>query len=154
MDDGYQYIIQNGGIDSEACYPYSAESGTCNYQQSCCAATITGYKDVLPGSETALLAATYVTPSAIGLDASQSSFQFYSSGIYYDAACSNSSLDHSALTVGWGTDAVQDSDYWIVKNSWGVDWGMKGYILMSRNRGNNCGIATLASYPTGCNNCS
>jgi len=69
-------------------------------------------------------------------------------GIYDDPKCKNeyTDLDHAILVVGYG-NTENGTDYWLVKNSWSMDFGDKGYIKMVRNKDNQCGIASQASYP-------
>ena len=50
------------------------------------------------------------------------------------------------LLVGYGTDNSTGLDYWLVKNSWGTTWGLKGYVKLARNH-NECGLNWAASYP-------
>jgi len=152
MDQAFQYIIANKGIDTEASYPYSATGpNTCQYNPANCGSRVGSFVDVTSGSEESLQVAVAARPTSVAIDASQSSFQFYDSGVYYEPACSSTSLDHGVLAVGYGN--FQGTPYWLVKNSWGTSWGLNGYIMMSRNKNNNCGIATMASYPVNCGNC-
>ncbi|KJE93768.1 cathepsin L2 [Capsaspora owczarzaki ATCC 30864] len=146
MDQAFQYIISNNGIDTESSYPYTAQDGTCQFNSANVGATVASYQDIASGSESDLQnAVATVGPISVAIDASQPSFQFYSSGVYNEPACSSSQLDHGVLAVGYGTSG--SSDYWLVKNSWGTSWGQSGYIWMTRNSNNQCGIATAASYP-------
>jgi len=145
-DYTFEYIMINHGIDSESCYPYTAQDDNCNYKPSCCASIVTNFTDVAAGDEKALQQAVYVNPVAISVDAE--AWQFYNTGVL---TCTTTNLDHTALAVGWGVDS--GVEYWNVKNSWGTDWGLNGYIWVARNKGDTCGIADMASYPTGCYNC-
>jgi cathepsin L len=83
-------------------------------------------------------------PVAAAIDASRPSFALYASGIYEDTECSAYNLNLAVLVVGFGTDAGRK--YWIVKNSWGTDWGEWGYMRLLR-QDNHCGIASMAYLP-------
>lgn len=131
MTQAMNYIIQNGGIDTEASYPYTAQDGpSCQYSVANRGATLRSYSNVQSGSEADLQVKCNIGPVSVAIDASHSSFQFYSSGVYYEPACSSSALDHGVLAIGWGVDG--GADYWLVKNSWGTSWGMQGYIEIGR----------------------
>jgi len=145
MDGAFKYIIANKGIDTETSYKYTARDGTCKYSASNIGATLSSFKDVARSEQALTSAIQSVGPISVAIDASQKSFQFYKSGVYYESACSSTKLDHGVLAVGYGSSG--SSDYYIVKNSWGTSWGQQGYIWMARNKNNNCGIATSASYP-------
>lgn len=140
MDDAFNWIISNKGIGSEASYPYTARDGRCQSVPS--VSTISGFKDVQQGSETALMNALNIKPVSIAIEADQSGFQFYKSGVF-KGPCGQQ-LDHGVLLVGAGTDS--GTDYWRVKNSWGASWGDNGYIRLVRGQ-NMCGLANMASYP-------
>lgn len=146
MDDAFQYIITNGGICSEAKYPYQAADGTC---QTCTpVTTLSSYVDVQPNNETALMIAVARQPVSVAVEADGFDWQFYSSGVVTDACGTN--LDHGVLVVGYGTDSSA-GDYWLVKNSWGPDWGESGYIRLGRGTKyaphGECGILMDPSYP-------
>ncbi|XP_052009562.1 procathepsin L-like [Xyrauchen texanus] len=146
MDQAFQYTEANKGLDTEDSYPYDAHDGQCRFNPSTVGATCTGYVRVSRQDESELQrAVATIGPISVAIDAGHISFQLYESGIYDEPYCSSTDLDHGVLAVGYGTDAGKD--YWLVKNSWGLNWGDKGYIKMSRNSRNQCGIATAASYP-------
>ena len=81
------------------------------------------------GDEAGLTAAlANVGPVAIAVDASQSSFQFYSGGVYYDPNCSSQFVDHGVVAVGYGSLGT-NMDFYIVKNTWDTTRVTRSIIL-------------------------
>ncbi|KAM9169257.1 cathepsin K [Mergus octosetaceus] len=146
MTNAFEYVRQNRGIDSEDAYPYIGQDESCMYSPTGKAAKCRGYREIPEGNEKALKrAVARIGPVSVGIDASLPSFQFYSRGVYYDESCNAENINHAVLAVGYGTQ--KGTKHWIIKNSWGEEWGNKGYVLLARNMNNACGIANLASFP-------
>ncbi|XP_067094042.1 cathepsin S, ortholog2, tandem duplicate 1 [Osmerus mordax] len=145
MSEAFQYVIDNKGIDSDTSYPYQGVQGTCHYNPSYRSANCTRYSFLPEGDETTLKqAVAMIGPISVAIDATRPSFILWRSGVYNDLTCTQK-INHAVLVVGYGT--LDGQDYWLVKNSWGTRFGENGYIRMSRNRNNQCGIALYGCYP-------
>uniref|UniRef100_A0A8C6SIF5 Cystein proteinase inhibitor protein salarin n=1 Tax=Neogobius melanostomus TaxID=47308 RepID=A0A8C6SIF5_9GOBI len=144
MHQALQYVIENQGIASEASYPYVGQDQDCRYSPSFRAANCSSYYFVDKTEAALQEASATVGPIAIVIDASD--IFGYTSGVYYNPSCGKES-NHAVLLVGYGTDDTSGLDYWLIKNSWGEQWGEEGYIRMARNKDQMCGISLYAVYP-------
>ncbi|XP_059623930.1 cysteine proteinase mucunain-like [Cornus florida] len=148
MDYAFEFIISNGGMDSEDHYPYQGIDTKCDpIRKNARVVSIDGYEDVPPFDENALKKAVAHQPVSVAIEATGRALQLYLSGVF-TGEC-GTALDHGVAVVGYGTE--NGVDYWIVRNSWGNSWGENGYIRMERNAvdafAGKCGIAMQASYP-------
>ncbi|XP_022986332.1 ervatamin-B [Cucurbita maxima] len=146
MNKAFEYI-KRSGLTTEREYPYRGIEAFCNTQKvRYHSVTISGYEKVPMNNEKKLKAAVAHQPVSVAIDAGGYDFQFYSSGIF-SGSCGKQ-LNHGVAIVGYGE--VGDNTYWLVKNSWGTEWGESGYIRMKRDsidKRGACGIAMEASYP-------
>ncbi|KAH7331959.1 hypothetical protein KP509_20G060400 [Ceratopteris richardii] len=152
MDPAFEWVIKNGGINTETGYPYVSAGGRntlCSFWKMMKKAVrIDGYVDVTPKDENSLMCAVAQQPVSVAINAGGLDFQLYAGGVF-SGSCSDdpNDVDHAVLAVGYGSD--NGKDYWIVKNSWSEQWGMGGYVNIERksNSKGGCGIYTMPSYP-------
>ena len=148
MENTFTWLKENGGIMTDTDYPYKGRKGTCQSDETKYVdMQITGYTKLGSGSSTwdpvdeeEIKEFLYETgPLAVALNANP--LQTYSSGILdkTSSQCPTSGMNHAVTMVGYGHDDSQDKDYWIVKNSWGKNWGEDGYFRIRRGTG-CCGI--------------
>lgn len=145
-DRAFRWIENNGGLCTEADYPYvsgtTLKAGTCTKCTPVKGSQVSGWTD-LAATNDAMVNALAVQPVSIAIEADQRAFQFYSSGVFPASECGNN-LDHAVLAVGY------DSSAYKVKNSWGTSWGDQGYIYLEKSadaekNGGTCGMLMEAS---------
>jgi len=155
LDDGcngglpanaYKEILRLGGLETESKYPYDAKDEACKFSVSDARVYINGSLNISSdeGDMAAWLAQN--GPMSIGINAMM--MQFYMGGVAHPAKflCNPEELDHGVLIVGYDIKHgyIWDKPYWIVKNSWGPDWGEKGYYLVYRGKG-VCGLNRMVT---------
>ncbi|XP_043937485.1 cathepsin L-like proteinase [Protopterus annectens] len=123
-DYAYQYIEANG-LMKENDYPYKAEEGKCLYNKShaipiniSCIAHVN--RQDIAGD----VSKYGPTSAAISLG---NDIHLYKNGVYENRNCNKEKVSHAIIIDGYGPD------YWIVRNSWGKQWGIRGYMLLKRN---------------------
>ncbi|XP_074596659.1 crustapain-like [Brevipalpus obovatus] len=142
MDNAYKYTITNR-IDNATTYPYIGKDGSCKFYKKKANVKLTSYSDVASGDEPRLADAVSERVVSVAIEATFE-LQLYSGGIFSEPCKVPAELNHAVTTVGYGTQ--DGKDFWIIKNSWGEDWGEDGYVRFARGE-NLCGIADAASYP-------
>ena len=146
MNNAMEYVHYNHGVDTEQSYPYTAMDGTCSYNSSNIGANVSSVVNITRGDTEALLQAlATVGPISVAIDA-EYDFQLYDSGIFTSTTCSNTSLDHAVTAVGYGV-TVDGHKFYMIKNSWGTDWGMDGYVYWNRDIDDMCGVTQVTTYP-------
>jgi len=72
-------------------------------------------------------------PTTVAIYAESDVFMHYSGGVINDSGCAvTQNSDHIVLAVGFGTDAFTGQDYYLIRNSWGTQWGEQGYGRLAR----------------------
>ncbi|GAU21929.1 hypothetical protein TSUD_110690 [Trifolium subterraneum] len=131
------------GITFESLYPYHAKRQPCNVpKNNRIAVFIDGYT-VLSTTELSVRIAVTHQP-VVAVIYIGDPFKRYAGGIF-KGPCGYTGR-HAVLIVGYGEthDGVK---YWILKNSWGEDWGEEGYIRLLRGDGSTFGLCNILSRP-------
>jgi len=134
-----QWIGQVGGVELNSCYPYQGETLPCRSSHCRPAYTVRGVYPVAVNEQSIYQALAQYGPLSIAVDAS--AWQNYGGGIVNGNSGCGRTLDHAVQLVGY---SPQDGGYWVVRNSWGPNWGEGGYILLQFGQ-DVCGMASYVT---------
>jgi C1A family cysteine protease len=152
MDTPFDYAIANGGLCSEAVFPYT--SGQRGAVPNClrCVPLLESRlraRVQVPSRNDAAFADRLMQQPLATAVYVNSDFQYYASGVY-SGSC-DGTPNHAILAVGFGVDKVSKVPFFRFKNQWGATWGEGGYVRLARGAAygalGQCRIFTQAFYP-------
>jgi len=137
----YQFVMSEGGLEDDSDYPYTGQDGTCNFQANLVKVTISNWQYATTNSDEQTMQNNLVSWGPLSICVDAEPWQDYTGGVLMASDCSNQ-LDHCVQLVGY--DMTQSTPFWIVRNSWGTDWGENGYIRLQYGQ-DTCGCADEAT---------
>jgi len=142
----YQYVIQAGGIEEESAYPYKAKDEKCVFASSKVVSKITSWTYITKDKNETEMAAKLTTAGPLSICVDAEPWQTYTGGVITKSC--GTDLDHCVMITGYRDETVksQPVPIWVIRNSWGTDWGEKGFIYVERGK-NLCGVAEEVTIP-------
>lgn len=155
-------FINDHGISTGNCLKYDAQDAACPTSENGCTwkwkgkLTIKGYVGGFPSSSADIKAYLCQGTLMIAIDACGQFMQlWYSCAVFIDTdgtKCNsaNSGINHAVMLVGYGT--LNGVPYFLLRNSWGTQWGCKGYLFIKDNGlnaptpRNTCNLAMYPMY--------
>lgn len=139
MVDAINYLIKkSGGVDLEKDYPYKGVAGECKAREF---KPVVQVKDIhfFNNVDEVKLVELLNIYGPLSITVNANVWKFYIDGIYKPtpAVCDPEKANHAVLLVGYGNS--NGVNYWIIKNSWGTDWGEDGYMRIQRGT-RACGL--------------
>ncbi|MFA4948913.1 MAG: C1 family peptidase, partial [Candidatus Krumholzibacteriia bacterium] len=112
------------GCVGELCYPYEALDGKLCRQDQCEVLSMISDYNPVSNSVDAIKTALQTGPVSCAFTVIDD-FYNYTSGCYQSV--STVSPNHAILIIGWDDNQCAGQGAWIIKNSWGLGWGMEGF---------------------------
>jgi len=147
-ENAYKTLFEIGGLETEEDYGYDGKDEACQFNRSKVAARVSGGVEISQNETQMAQWLVQNGPISVGLNAN--AMQFYKGGVSkpFPFLCSPDGIDHGVLIVGFGEHDYpvfqKKLPYWIIKNSWGPEWGEQGYYRLYRGDG-RCGINMMTS---------
>jgi len=142
--NAYKYLISAGGQEYYSDYPYSSgggTTGTCTFNAADIDAKLSSWTYVTQSQNEGEMVNYLVAHGPLSICVDAEPWQFYSGGVLMASECSTS-IDHCVDAIGYNLGA--NPTYWIVRNSWGADWGVAGYIYLQYGQ-DTCAMAQVVT---------
>jgi len=150
-DDAYTYVQKPGGVYASLDYAYTSNGGSvadcAEPADADYSLTLGGFFDLntddISYNTERLMLAHLTSSGTLSACLDATTWSTYVSGTMSN--CDGNEINHCVQLVGIYYSSAEDTGFYKVRNSWGSDWGVAGYISLAYG-GDVCAVANNPSY--------